>query len=265
MRAAYLYAKHICLRLKYVDIWRRAKLHPWRIFTLIQISGALCQAVLPYVVGNVAMLPFLSLLAGLVLLLPGSVITVVLMRLVYPTPLTPRTEELLALLIAVALNCVIFPILSRIRWRPMFGSGLRLWLLVAGMSNAVALAFMWLWFPGAGLDGLFELPHVQRVVASIALTALAVAVVAVAFLVRRGFKYTSWAVLLIHFVRLLPVTQAMKTWPGGDDGSGMGWVGIVIPFAWILALVGVASYIWGSRRSVPHEEPAVSEVNVGSS
>lgn len=216
---------------------------------------------LPYVGGDVAMLPDLSLLAGLVLLFPGSLITMVLMRLVYPTPFAPRTAELLVLLIAVVLNCVIFPILSRIRWRPIFGSGFRLWLLVAGLGNAIALAFMWLWFPGAGLDGLFEQPHVQRVVASIALTALAVALVAVAFLIRRGFKYASWVVAFIQLVRLFPATQAMKTWPGGDDGPGVGWDGIVIPFTWILALVGITTCIWCSWQSVAKREPATPEEN----
>lgn len=230
-----------------MKMWASARRHPWSVFTVIQVVGALCEAALPNF-GDVAFLPFLSLLAGIVLLLPGSVIGMAFMNLIYPTGLTPKAVEILALMIAIVLNTGIFAGVARMKVRPNLGFGFRKWLLITGLSNATALVFIWFWFPMAGLDGLFEQPHVQRVVASAALTVLTMVVIAISLLLRRGFQPVSWIIVMVQFLRLLPATQAMKTWPGGDDGSGMGWAGIVIPFTWILALAGAGTCVWCSRR-----------------
>ena len=79
---------------------------------------------------------------------------------------------------------------------------------------------------------------------------IAGSVIAVSLLLRGGFQPASWIVVVVHFLRLLPASQAMETWPGGDDGPGMGWAGIVIPFTWILALGGAATCAWCSLRAV---------------
>ncbi len=228
-------------------MWKSVRRHPWRVFTVTQVAGVLFAAVLPEAAGDLVP-PFLSLLAGLVLLVPGSLIAWVLMPLLEPTGLMPRTAELLAFLAAPILNAGVFTAFAKMNWRPKLAFTFRTWLLVAGLGNATALAFMCLLFPSAGLRGLFEWPHVQRVVASVLLTLLTMVVVAVSLLVRGGFQPASWIVVTVQFVRLLPASQAMKTWPGGDDGPGMGWAGIVIPFTWILAVVGAATCVWCSRR-----------------
>ncbi len=214
----------------------------------MQAAGALCAAVLPEAAGDLIP-PFLCLLVGLLLLLPGWIVAFALVPRVLPAGLAPKTEELLSFLAAVVLNGAIFAGFAKAKWRLKLALDFRTWLLLVGAGNAVALAFMCMWFPSAGRNGLFDRPHVQRVVASLVLTLLVIAIAAASLLLRRGFQLASWIVVGVQFVRLLPAAQAMDTWPGGDDGPGMGWLGIVIPFTWILALSGAATCVWFSRRA----------------
>ena len=224
-------------------------------FTAIQIAGVFGAAILPEGAGDLVP-PFLSLLAGLVLLLPGSLIApALLMPLLEPTGLMPRTAELLGFLAAAILNAGIFAVFAKMNWRPRLASTFRTWLWIAGLANATALAFMCLWFPSAGWEALLDRPHVQRVVASALLTLVILVVITVSLLLRGGFQPASWIVVTVQVLRLLPASRAMETWPGGDDGPGMGWAGIVIPFTWILALVGAVTCVWCSLRAVrvPHD------------
>ncbi len=178
-----------------------------------------------------------------------------------PTGLMPRTTELLGFLAATILNAGIFAAFIKMKWRPRLAFTFRTWLSIAGLANATALAFMCLWFPRAGWQGLFDRPHVQRVVASALLTVLTLVVVAVSLLLRGGFQPSAWIVVALQFLRLLPAGQAMETWPGGDDGPGMGWAGIVIPFTGLLALVGAATCVWCALRAArrPHCLPSERE------
>ncbi len=224
------------------------KRYPWRLFTGIQVAGVLCAAILPEAVGDLIP-PFLSLLAGLLLLLPGSVVALVLTPLLYPIEPNPRAELILPVLAAMILNVGVFAAFAKTNWRPKLAFNFRVWLLIAGLGNAIALVFMCLWFPSAGRNGYFDRPHVQQVAAAALLTVFAMIVIAASLLLRRGSQPSSWIIVGVQFLRLLPATQAMETWPGGDDGPGMGWAGIVIPFTWILALVGAVTCVWCSFRA----------------
>ncbi len=65
----------------------------------------------------------------------------------------------------------------------------------------------------------------------------------------RELQLASWIVVIVQFVRLLPVSRAFDYWPAGDDGPGMGWQMFAIPLAWILAAAGAATCLWCWRRA----------------
>ncbi len=199
-------------------------------------------------------LTFVSLLAGLVLLLPGSLLALVARRFVWDTALAPSALDLLALGAAIAVNAGMHAGLRRTRSRPKLPSGFRALLWLALLGNATALAFMWLWSPGAGLSAI-EYPHVQRVLVSIALTVLAIAIAGAGLLDRRRVRTASWGVVAVQCFRLVPASLAMRTWPGGDDGPGMAWAGLVIPFTWLLAVAGAVAVPWCAYVARRRESP----------
>lgn len=116
---------------------------------------------------------------------------------------------------------------------------LRMGLYALACGNAVTLLSACYWFPASGFD-IFNIVHVRWVFVAVFLTIIVFGLAAVSLLARRRYQLATCTVALLGAVRLLPARLAIDAWPGGDDGSRMGWELVVVPSMWVLAIVGAA-------------------------
>ncbi len=233
------------------------RLHLWKLFVAVQAAGAACL-VLPFLIDRITNrdphpVSVLLSLAGIIVLLPGSIVALVVTPFEALFVATWSGWRILAGLFvpaaSVAANYLVFSRARRFHWRGFASGDLRTWLVLAGWFNLAALVLMRLCFPSAGREGRFGEEHVLLVFASVAITLIALAVIGFSLLTHREFQLAAWIVVIVQFVRLLPVSRALDYWPGGDDGPGMGWQMFVIPLSWILAIAGAATCLWCWRRA----------------
>jgi hypothetical protein len=114
----------------------------------------------------------------------------------------------------------------------------RIWFVTAIVGNALVLLSMSMWFPAAGWDVL-NAQHVRLVAASGLAVGLAVILAAVGLALRGSHESVGWGTALVQSIGVIPAVSAVNAWPGGDDGSKMGWTGVVVPAMAILGVLGI--------------------------
>lgn len=127
----------------------------------------------------------------------------------------------------------------------------RRWLGVFAVANLLTLAGVLLWSPAVGFD-IFNFPHARLTAATLSATILATAGSVIGLVIRRGRSIALWLVAAVQLLRVLPAVAAVNVWPGGDDGSKIGWTGIVLPITAILvlgSLVACAMMLWWGRTA----------------
>lgn len=112
-------------------------------------------------------------------------------------------------------------------------------LLVGNVGAMLATVAFW---PSAGRDISADVPaHVRDVVLVAVSNGVVIVLAAVACCANQAGRI--WRPSLaglnwIQALRLLPAITAIITWPGGDDGPGLGWELILIPYLVLLAAGG---------------------------
>jgi hypothetical protein len=114
----------------------------------------------------------------------------------------------------------------------------RIGFAIAIIGNALVLLGMCMWFPAAGWDVL-NAQHVRLVAASGLAVGLAVVLAAVGLALHGRHESIGWGIALVQSIGVIPAVRAINAWPGGDDGSKMGWTGVVVPAMAILGIFGL--------------------------
>lgn len=117
-----------------------------------------------------------------------------------------------------------------------FDKSFRNWQVFFCCANAILLVFMGFCFPSAGFN--LEDAHVRSVVDCAISTGLCLLVVILGLSSRRLLHLSLWAAEALQGYRLIPAGEALRSWPGGDDGPGLAWLMIIRPLMWTLFVVG---------------------------
>jgi hypothetical protein len=108
---------------------------------------------------------------------------------------------------------------------------------ILAMGNVIIIICIVFWFPRVGFDP-FNYVHVRYVVVAEIIAMLIIAIMLVSIL-RRSGNIPIWISAILQILQVLLAIHAIHFWPGGDDGSSMGWQLFVIPIMGLVALCGL--------------------------
>jgi len=125
------------------------------------------------------------------------------------------------------------------------------WLGICLVGNTLVLLAIVNWFPAAGLD-IFNFQHVRLVALAAFVSALVVVISAAALLLHRRNRGVFWIVSLLQVLAFISAFYATASWPGSDDGPGIGWEGIVLPSMALLAAFATIGSLLAFSRPTQH-------------
>jgi hypothetical protein len=115
-------------------------------------------------------------------------------------------------------------------------------LIILTIINILLFSAMWLFFPFA--ERYYQrYSHVLFVIIAIIITALIIGKSIYSLATKRHNKMALLSVIGWQIIRLLATSEALAFWPGGDDGTKIGWEAFVNLPSWVLAITGIIIFI----------------------